>query len=129
MNNKICASLNKSAETDKATNENNVTEDWGLIMDIVDLINHSNRYILTIQSLNVDVKYAILFSNYSKKEIIKVFIKKLNDKDPHVIEHTLTVRKRNRRQFFQLNKGLVNSCVCVCVCWIIVATQCMCEQL
>ena len=54
---------------DKVTNENNVTEDWGLMMEIVDEINHQNL----------------------EKEAIRLFVRKMNDKDPHVISHAITL--------------------------------------
>lgn len=54
---------------EKATNENNVAEDWALIMDIIDQINQNN----------------------SEKEALRILTKRLNDRDPHIAIHTLSL--------------------------------------
>lgn len=54
---------------DKVTNENNVTDDWTLLFEIVDVINQTN----------------------GEKEALRLILKKLIDKDPHVVKHTLTL--------------------------------------
>ena len=46
-----------------------MSDDWSLILEIVDEINQTN----------------------SEKEAIKIFMKRLNDKNPHVINHSLNL--------------------------------------
>lgn len=53
----------------KATSENNVNEDWGLFMDIIDFINQNN----------------------CEKDALRIITKRLNDRDPHVSLHSLAL--------------------------------------
>lgn len=68
---------------EKATNENNVNEDWALYMDIIDFINH----------------------NSSEKDALRIMTKRLYDKDPHVSLHTISLLNacvKNCRKNFKL---------------------------
>ncbi len=55
--------------TEKATNENLTQEDWTVILDIVDQINQT----------------------HSEREALRIMVRRLNAKDPHVAMHTLTL--------------------------------------
>ena len=63
-------------------------------MEIIDLINHKNRFDETWHEFlfNSNSKF-IIYS--SEKEAIKLITRRLNDKDPHVIKHTLSVNYKN----------------------------------
>lgn len=66
--------------TEKATNEKNVNEKWGIIMDICDRIGTSSA---------------------GAKESLKIIIKRLNHGDPHVIMQAITV-KLSKVCFYQI---------------------------
>lgn len=58
-------------DAEKATNENNTTEDWAVIMDICDKA-----------SRNTD----------EAKNYLKVILKRLSNADPHIAIQAVTVR-------------------------------------
>lgn len=55
---------------EKATSEKNVTEKWGMIMDVCDKIGTSSS---------------------NAKESLRIIIKRLNHPDPHVVVQAITV--------------------------------------
>jgi hypothetical protein len=82
---------------EKATNENNVSEDWALFLEIVDEINQTTRLVCKCSTKYI-WKFTWLSSKnnlYSEKEAIRIFTRRLNDRDPHIVAHTLPVFKIN----------------------------------
>lgn len=56
--------------TEKATSEKNISEKWGMIMDICDKIGTSSL---------------------GAKESLRIIVKRLNHPDPHVVVQAITV--------------------------------------
>lgn len=59
-----------TADIDKATNENNTQEKWGLIMEVCDKVTNGAA---------------------SSKECLKIIVKRLNHSDPHVVIQAITL--------------------------------------
>lgn len=71
--------------SEKATCEKNVSEKWGMIMDICDKIGTSSM---------------------GAKESLKIIVKRLNHPDPHVVVQAITVSACTiSSYFYQLFHG------------------------
>lgn len=63
-------SLSLSFRLDKATNENNTSEQWDVILEICDKVGHSSK---------------------NSKESLQAIVRRLNHTDPHVGVQAVTV--------------------------------------
>lgn len=64
------AVLSLSVRLDKATNENNTSEQWDVILEICDKVGHSSK---------------------NSKESLQAIVRRLNHTDPHVGVQAVTV--------------------------------------